>query len=53
MVLRCRFLDLESYCLQIHKEPFRKEIVLATKLFITPEEYKEGLEEAIRRHLKK
>lgn len=34
-------------------EPFRKEIVLATKLFITPEEYKEGLEEAIRRHLKK
>lgn len=34
-------------------EPFRKEIVLATKLFITPEEYKEGLEETIRRHLKK
>jgi len=34
-------------------EPFRKEIVLATKLFITPEEYREGLEEAIRRHLKK
>lgn len=34
-------------------EPFRKEVVLATKLFITPEEYKEGLEKAIRSHLKK
>ena len=34
-------------------EPFRKDVVLATKLFITPEEYKAGLEEAIRRHLSK
>lgn len=34
-------------------EPFRKEIVLATKLFITPAEYKDGLEAAIRRHLQK
>ncbi|MDD3027844.1 MAG: aldo/keto reductase [Erysipelotrichaceae bacterium] len=32
-------------------EPFRKDVVLATKLFITPEEYQSGLEEAIRRHL--
>lgn len=34
-------------------EPFRKEVVLATKLFITPEEYKEGLEDVIRSHIKK
>lgn len=34
-------------------EAFRKDAVLATKLFITPEEYQSGLEEAMRSHLKK
>lgn len=34
-------------------EPFRDQVVLATKLFITPEEYKSGLEESMRGHLAK
>lgn len=33
--------------------PFRKAVVIATKLFITPAEYTEGLEAAIRSHLSK
>ena len=34
-------------------EAFRDQVVLATKLFITPEEYKTDLESAMRVHLKK
>ena len=34
-------------------EPYRKDVVIATKLFISPEEYKENLEGAIRNHLAK
>lgn len=62
----CNFFDTaEVYGMQLYYlghneqivgkalEPFRKEVVIATKLFITPKEYTEGLEVAIRSHLSK